>query len=119
MLGTAGLHALRVECIVGIYPHERARAQTLLVDVEVDYDFAPAAASDAIPDAVDYDDIGASVTALATERRFQLIETLAEEAAAMLLTRVRRARTVRLTIRKPEAVPAAAYAYVRVERTRA
>ena len=119
MRGTAGLHALRVECIVGIYPHERERAQPLLVDVEVDYDFAAAAASDAIPDAVDYDDIGASVTALATERRFHLIETLAEEAAAMLLDRVRRASAVRLTIRKPDAVPSASYAYVRVERTRA
>jgi dihydroneopterin aldolase len=43
---------------------------------------------------------------------------MAEETATMLLERLARVQTVRLEIRKPEAVPAAACSFVRVERTR-
>ena len=118
MIGTTGLTQLRVDCIVGVYPHEREHAQTVFLDIALDYDFTPAAKSDAIPDAVDYDDVAASVTALLQTRRFQLIETMAEATAAMLLDRVPMIRTVRLEIRKPAAVPAAECAYVRVDRTR-
>ena len=43
---------------------------------------------------------------------------MAEEAAAMLLERMPDAAAVRVEIRKPAAVPAAACSFVRVERTR-
>lgn len=119
MIGTTGLKQLHVDCIVGIYQHERERTQAVLVDIEIDYDFGPAAASDAIPEAVDYDDTASSVTALIQTRQFQLIETMVEEAAAMLLERIPKAVAVRVEIRKPAAVPEAAYSYVRVERSRA
>ena len=118
MMGTTGLRALRVDCIVGIYAHERERVQTVILDIELDYDFAPAARSDAIPDAVDYDLVAASVTELIQTRQFQLIETMAEHTAAMLLERTPQVRAVRLEIRKPAAVPAAASSFVRVERVR-
>jgi dihydroneopterin aldolase len=118
MIGTTGLRQLRIDCIVGIYPHEREQAQTVFLDIELDYDFALAAASDAIPDAVDYDDVTRSVTALVQAKRSQLIETMAEATAAMLLERVPALRAVRLEIRKPAAVPAADCSFVRVERTR-
>lgn len=119
MIGTTGLKQLHIDCIVGIYQHERERTQTVLVDIEIDYDFAPAAASDAIPDAVDYDDVASSVTALLQTRQFQLIETMVEETAAMLLERIPKAVAVRVEVGKPAAVPAAAYSCVRVERSRA
>lgn len=119
MIGTTGLQQLRVDCIVGIYPHERAATQTVLLDIELDYDFAPPAASDAIPDAVDYDHVAASVTALLQERRFQLLESMAEHAATMLFERDARIQAVRLVIQKPAAVPAASCSFVRVARTRA
>jgi dihydroneopterin aldolase len=118
MIGTTGLHNLRIECIVGIYPHEREQVQTVFLDIEIDYDFAPAAASDAIPDAVDYDQVVASVTGLIQSRRFQLIETMAEEAAAMLLAGLSQVARVRIEIRKPAAVPTAAHSFVRVDRGR-
>ena len=118
MIGTTGLLQLRVDCIVGIYPHERDVAQTVFLDIELDYDFAPASRTDTIADAVDYDQVASSVTALLQTRRFQLIETMAEAASAMLLDSVPAIRAVRLTIRKPAAVPAAAASFVRVERER-
>jgi dihydroneopterin aldolase len=118
MIGTAGLKGLQVECVVGIYEHERRTAQTVIMDVELDYDFAAAAGSDAIGDAVDYDGVARSVTEFVQRRAFQLIETMAEATAAMLFAQLAHVRTIRLEIRKPAAVPAAACSFVRVERTR-
>jgi dihydroneopterin aldolase len=118
MIGTTGLQGLRVNCIVGIYEHERQTTQAVIMDIDLDYDFAAAAASDAIAHAVDYDGVARDVTALAERRAFQLIETMAEETAALLLAQLPVVQRVRLEIRKPDAVPAAACAFVRLERTR-
>ena len=118
MTGTTGLRDLRIECIVGIYPHERVQAQAVFLDVELDYDFAAPAGSDAIADAVDYDLVASSVTELLQATRFQLIETMAEETAALLLARLQVVTAVRVEVRKPAAVPAAASSFVRVERRR-
>ena len=118
MIGTTGLKSLQVDCIVGVYEHERQQPQSVVLDIDLDYDFAAAAGSDAIADALDYDGVVSGITELLQRRAFQLIETMAEETAAMLLERLAQVRTVRLDIRKPSAVPAAACAFVRVERTR-
>ncbi len=118
MTGTTGLKQLHVDCIVGIYPHERGHTQAVLLDIELDYDFGPAAASDAIGDAVDYDGVASSVTELLQTRAFQLIETMAEETASMIFARVPVVRAVRLEIRKPAAVPAAECSFVRIARVR-
>jgi dihydroneopterin aldolase len=119
MIGTAGLQGLRVECIVGIHPHERETPQSVLFDIDLDYDFAAAATADAIDGAVDYTAVASEVAELAERRQFQLIETMAEESATMLLTQFPRVVAVRIEIRKPAAVPAAACSFVRVERVRA
>ncbi len=118
MIGTAGLKSLHIDCIVGVYEHERTTPQRVVMDVEMDYDFLAVARSDAIGDAVDYAAVAQSVTELVRRRQFQLIETMAEEAAAMLLATRPQVRAVRLEIRKPAAVPAADCSFVRVERTR-
>jgi dihydroneopterin aldolase len=118
MMGTAGLRGLRVECVVGIYEHERTRNQPVTMDIELDYDFTAAARSDAIRDAVDYDLVVRVVTELVQRRKFQLIETMAEEAARLLFERLAPVQAIRLEIRKPEAVPAAECSFVRLERRR-
>ena len=118
MIGTAGVKSLRIDCIIGVYGHERQTPQTVIVDIELDYDFAAAAGSEAIGDAVDYAAVAGSVTEFVRRRAFQLIETMAEETAAMLLAQLTAVQTVRLEIRKPAAVPAAACSFVRLERTR-
>ena len=118
MVGTIGLQGLRVDCIVGIYARERQMRQSVVMDIDLDYDFAVAAASDAIADAVDYDGVADGITELVQRRAFQLIETMAEQTAEMLLDRLPHVQRVRLEIRKPDAVPAATCAFVRVERAR-
>lgn len=118
MIGTTGLEGLQVDCIVGIYEHERQAPQTVVMNIELDYDFAAVAGSDAIADALDYDRVASRITELLHRRAFQLIETMAEETAEMLLAALAQVQRVRLEVRKPSAVPAAACAFVRVERTR-
>ncbi len=118
MIGTTGLQGLRVECIVGIHPPERETPQSVLFDIDLDYDVAAAATGDAIGAAVDYTIVASQVTRLAERRQFRLIETMAVEAAAMLLAQFPQVTRVRIEVRKPAAVPAAACSFVRVERTR-
>ncbi len=118
MRGTIGLKDLRIDCVVGIYPHERTGDQPLFVDVEVDGDFAAAASSEHVDDTVDYDHLAAGLTELAVGRQYQLIETFAEEGAALILGRWAAVEAVRIEVRKPNAVPAAACSFVRLERSR-
>jgi dihydroneopterin aldolase len=114
-----GLKNLRIDCIVGIYPHEREAAQPLYLDVELHHDFADAAATEQIESAIDYDEVARTLTGLAAERKYQLLETFAEEGAAALFAEFDRVERVRIEIRKPNAVPTAAAAFVAVDRTRA
>ncbi len=118
MIGTTGCRGLRIECVVGVYPHEREQPQPIVIDIELDYDFATAASSDAVSDAVDYDRVVAEVTDLLQRGQFQLIETMAEETAGLLLERHASATTVRLEIRKPNAIPNAEWSFARLERSR-
>jgi len=118
VIGTAGLKGYRIDCIVGIYEHERQQPQPIVMDIEFDYDFAQARVSDHIGDAVDYDRVVEGVNALVSHRKFSLIETMAEEAAAMLLAEHPSLQTVRVEVRKPDAVPSAECSFVRLERTR-
>lgn len=118
MIGTTGLHNLRVDCIVGIHPHERANTQHVFLDVELDSDFSQAAISDAIHDAIDYTAVAGKVTRLLQDRKFQLLESMVEEVAGMLLDHDVRITAVRVEVRKPDAVPEAADSFVRVARSR-
>lgn len=116
--GTTGLKNLRIDCIIGVYPHERTDSQPLFLDVEVDYDFAPAASTDDLSEALDYDGIATGLTSIAREGRFALLETFAEAAAAFCLETFPAITAVRLEIRKPRAVEAADASFVRIERKR-
>ncbi len=118
MIGTTGCRGLRIDCVVGVYPHEREQTQPIVIDIELDYDFSAAASSDTVSDAVDYDRVVAGVTELVQRRQFQLIETMAEETADLLLERHASVMTVRLEIRKPNAIPNSECSFVRVERSR-
>jgi dihydroneopterin aldolase len=118
MIGTMGLKGLEVSCVVGIYPHERDANQPLAIDVELDYDFG-ATESEAIGDAVDYDQVVAALAEVAERGKFQLIERMAEEMVRTLLIRFGKVTVVRLEIRKSRAVPRAQCSFVRLERKRA
>jgi dihydroneopterin aldolase len=119
MIGTTGLKDLKIECVVGVHDHERVTRQTVALDIGLDYDFSAAARTDALAHAVDYAMVAEAVSELVQRRKYQLIETMAEEIAQLLLERLSLVNAARIEIRKPAAVKAAAAAFVSIERRRA
>lgn len=94
---------LRVRCIIGIFPWERRRLQTVSLDLEIPCDARRAAASDRVQDTVDYKAVAKEALAFTRASRFHLLETLAEELSERLLDRFGLAE-IRLTASKPGAV---------------
>ncbi len=86
----------------GWFDFERAAGQEFVVDVELTFDTAPAAASDDLADTVDYGAIGAAVLAVVEGEPVRLIETLVQRIADACLVDPR-VDSVRVTVHKPQA----------------
>ena len=108
---------LEVEAVIGIHDWERRVRQRLLVDLEVATDAARVAAADDIALAVDYSALSDRVCEFICLGSYRLLETLAEEAAAMILAEFG-VEWLRLKVSKPGAVPAADSVAVVIERSR-
>lgn len=80
------LHDLKVDCVIGIFDWERRIKQTLHIDLDMAADVKRAAAGDAIQDTLDYKAVAKRVLDFAGNSRFQLVETLAERIAAIVLS---------------------------------
>ena len=94
---------LQVETIIGIFDWEREVKQTVSLDLEMATDIRPAAHSDDIHHALDYKAVAKRLIAFIEDSQFQLVETLAEQVAAI----VRREFDVswlRLRLSKPGAL---------------
>ena len=111
------IEGLEVSATIGCHPWERRGPRPLVVDLELAHDNRPAAASDALADAVDYEAVAQRIAALAAESDCELLETFAERVAQALL-REFDAEWLRLRIGKPGAVRGARTAGVSIERGR-
>lgn len=100
---TIHIDGLRVECIVGVRPHEREHEQPLVLDIAFPADFGPAAESGDLAQTVDYSALARDVRAYLREGRFELLETLARYLGQHLCEAFGLAR-VSLRVRKPRAV---------------
>lgn len=109
------LQDLRVETIIGIYEWERNVKQTISIDLEMATDIAKAAASDQIDDTLNYKAVAKRLIAFIEESEFQLVETLAERIASIVLEEFEVA-WLRLCVHKPGAVRGAKDVGVRIER---
>lgn len=84
-MDTIFLHDLRVETIVGIWDWERKIRQTVSIDLEMAADIRRAAASDSIDDTLNYKLVAKRVKQFVADSNFQLVETLAEKIAEVVL----------------------------------
>jgi dihydroneopterin aldolase len=80
------LSAHPVECIVGIWDWERRVKQTVIIDLEMATDIRRAAASDRIEDTIDYKRVAKRLLAYVGDSQFNLVETLAENIARVVVT---------------------------------
>lgn len=108
---------LLLRAIVGINDDERVKKQDVVVNIELETDCRPAAASDAIDDAINYRDIAKDTIDLVEGSSFYLVEKLAEEIARLCLVDPRVVR-VKVTVEKPMAVRFAKSVGVSIERNR-
>jgi FolB domain-containing protein len=113
---TISIIDLEVHFHVGITEVERAQAQRLLISIEMALDFQKAAASDNLTDTIDYFSICQRVKHFGDDSRWDLIETLAIDLAAMVLSEF---RPMQVTVEvKKFAIPEARHVSVRTTKTR-
>ncbi len=110
------LKDLEIEAVIGIHPWEREVRQTLLLQLELSTDTAAVAAAGDIAAAVDYSAVADRLTSLVQQGCYELLETLAEDAAAMLFKEFG-VQWLRLQVGKPGAVASAREVGVAIERS--
>ena len=86
----------------GVFEHEKRNGQPFIVDVVLHTDIRPAAASDDLADTANYGELAEQVKAVITSGPYNLIETLAEKTAAMVLRNFA-VDAVDITVHKPKA----------------
>lgn len=113
--GTIGFEQFKIQCIIGVYGHERQQPQEICVDLSVEVDFASAAASDVLADALNYVQLAELCESMAVEGRYQLLEAYAAAVLDKLVAAypIRRAK---MRVRKAKAIVAAKCAFVELER---
>lgn len=108
---------LNLACYIGITESERSEKQPVLVHVimhaEVEHSFT----SDNIADTVDYKKIYLEIIKLTDKKKFNLLEKLADEIAAIVLTE-RYVRKVDVRVEKPNALNLAECAGVEINKVR-
>jgi len=79
------LSDLRIDTIIGIYDWERRVKQTVIIDLEMGTDIRAAAKSDNIENTLNYKAVAKRLFAFVGESEFELVETLAEKVAELIL----------------------------------
>ncbi len=109
------IQGLEVLCTIGVYDWEKQIRQKLVFDLEMAFDNRPAGQADDIARALDYAAVSQAVTALASQQPAELVETMAERVAALILGQFAVPR-VRVRVTKPGAVVTAAGVGVEIVR---
>lgn len=110
------IKGLAVEAVIGVYDWERSIRQKLVFDLEMASDNRKPAASDDVADTLDYDRISRRIADFAGKSEYQLIETLAERVAELVLQEFN-VSSLKLTVHKPGAVDIAEDVGVSIERS--
>ncbi|HJL46842.1 MAG TPA: dihydroneopterin aldolase [Polyangiaceae bacterium LLY-WYZ-15_(1-7)] len=79
------IESLHVDCVVGLYPHERNASQPLKVDLELVLDTERAARKESVFETADYAATASQVVFLLRSGRFRLLETAAHAIATLVL----------------------------------
>jgi len=108
---------LRIDTVIGIWDWEKRNPQTISIDLEMETDTKTASQSDSIEDALDYKAVSKRVQQFIQESQFNLIETVAENVAKIILQEFD-VQWLKLRISKPFAIRSSRNVGVCIERTR-
>ena len=106
---------LEVISTIGVYEWEKSLQQKLYFDLEMAFDNRPAALNDDINLALNYFSVSEVVNQFAEKNKFELIETMAERVAALIMEQFS-VPWIKLTLHKPGALPKAQSLGVQIER---
>jgi len=102
-MDTIFLRDLEINATIGIFEWEKRIKQKVRIDLEMATDIAKAAATDSIEDTLDYKAISKRIIQFVDESEYELIETLIEKIAEIILNEFNVPWT-RVTLSKPGAV---------------
>lgn len=114
-MDTIFIRELGVETVIGIFDWEREIKQRVFFDLEMAVDCARAAASDSVDDTLNYKAVCKRVIAFVEDSEFQLVETLAERVAGVIMDEFR-VPWLRVTVNKRGALRGAVDVGVVIER---
>ncbi len=97
------IKGLQVQTIIGIFDWEREVKQIVCIDLEMATDISMAAKTDDIQYALNYKDVAKRIIAYVQTRQALLVESLAEEVAALVLNEFN-VSWLRLRLGKPGAL---------------
>lgn len=103
MLDKIIIKGLRLDAIIGIYPHEQTQKQPILIDIDLYTDISLAAKTTQITDTVDYDWVVRRVEDVVNHGEFKLIESLVVHLAELILQEFPVTK-VQCTVFKPQAI---------------
>jgi len=109
------IRELRIETVIGIYDWERKIRQPVVLDLEMATDVRRAAETDHIDQALNYKAVAKRLIAFVEGSEFQLVETLAERCATIVLDEFQ-VPWVRLSVNKIGALRGARDVGVVIER---
>ena len=108
---------LVLQCNIGVYPHERLRPQPVRINVDMQVRESSAPLNDDIANVLSYDRITAAIKAHIAKGHINLVETLAEDIAAICLANPR-VDHARIGVEKLAVEPNAASVGIEIERRR-
>lgn len=111
------LKELKVQTVIGIWEWERRITQLVSLDLEMATDVKRAAATDRVDDALNYKDVAKRVIDLVAGSRFELLESLAEAVARLIVTEFG-VPWVKVSAAKPGAIEGSREVGVVIERGR-
>lgn len=112
---TVFIEGLALETVVGVYAWEKRIHQKLVIDLEMRTDICQAARDDDLNGTLNYAAISEALIEFCRTHSFELIETYAERMCSLLMETFS-IEHIRMTLRKPGAVPQASSVGVRIER---
>lgn len=119
MSGAIFVNGLVLHAYHGVMPHEAKVGQPFVLDLMLDIDLSEASRTDTLKHTVSYELLVKTASDAFGARRYRLVEAAAGAVADAVLDRYPLVKSVRVTVRKPQAPIAATFDDVGVIITRA
>jgi len=100
------IRGLKVDAVIGVFDWEKQVQQPLIFDLEMAWDITQAAQTDELKYALNYAAVSERVIEFVTGHQFELLETLLEKLAALLIAEFQ-IPEILIRVEKPAVVPEA------------